>query len=185
MSRAKAAAVVTANQSADLETRVHDDHHQALRLWLRLLTCANRIETEIRGRLRSEFETTLPRFDLMAQLERCPGGLKMSALSRRLMVTGGNVTGITDQLEKEGLVARASDPEDRRAYTIRLTPAGKKLFSKMAAEHEQWVIGLFSSLSGAEQEQAGRLLAKLKLGLGAKPSAQTKAVAPTDRRKRK
>ena len=156
-----------AAEYADLETRAHDDHHQALRLWLRLLTCTTRIETEIRGRLRTRFDTTLARFDLMAQLERCPEGLKMIDLSRRLMVTGGNVTGITDQLEKEGLVNRKSDPEDRRAYSVKLTPTGKKLFARMAAEHEQWVIELFDSLNQAEKEQAGRLFAKLKLGLSA------------------
>jgi DNA-binding MarR family transcriptional regulator len=161
-----------AGRRADLETRLNDDHHQALKLWLRLLTCTNKIETEIRNRLRAGFDTTLPRFDLMAQLERRPQGLKMSELSQRLMVTGGNITGITDQLEQEGLVVRSSDPGDRRAYTVKLTVAGRRLFARMAAVHEQWVIELFGSLSGVEKEQAGQLLAKLKLGLvtpGAEP----------------
>jgi DNA-binding MarR family transcriptional regulator len=158
-----------AGRRADLETRVNDDHHQALKLWLRLLTCTNKIESEIRNRLRTGFDTTLPRFDLMAQLERRPQGLKMSELSQRLMVTGGNITGITDQLEQEGLVVRNSDPGDRRAYTVKLTVAGRRLFAKMAAVHEEWVIELFGSLSVVEKEQAGRLLAKLKLGLGTEP----------------
>jgi DNA-binding MarR family transcriptional regulator len=146
----------------DLETRVNDQHHQALKLWLRLLAC---IEGEIRGRLRSKFDTTLPRFDLMAQLERNPAGLKMNELSQRLMVTGGNVTGITDQLEKEGLVVRVSDPTDRRAYTVKLTPAGRWAFAKMAEVHEQWVVDMFAGLNAIEKEQTYRLLAKLKLGL--------------------
>ena len=150
---------------ADLETRVSDDHHQALKLWLRLLSCTNRVETEVRSRLRAEFDTTLPRFDLMAQLERHAGGLKMNELSQRLMVTGGNVTGITDQLESEGLVVRESDPADRRAYTVKLTPAGRRAFARMASAHEQWVIGLFAGLAAAEKEQVYRLLAKLKLSL--------------------
>jgi DNA-binding MarR family transcriptional regulator len=149
----------------DLETRVNDAHHQALKLWLRLLACTNKIENEIRGRLRAKFDTTLPRFDLLAQLERNPGGLKMNELSQRLMVTGGNVTGITDQLEKEGLVVRASDPSDRRAFTVKLTPTGRWVFAKMAAVHEQWVIELFAGLNAAEKDQIYRLLAKLKLGL--------------------
>jgi len=159
--RAGAAAVV----ESDLETRVSDAHHQALKLWLRLLACTNKIEGEIRGRLRAKFDTTLPRFDLMAQLERNPGGLKMNELSQRLMVTGGNVTGITDQLEKEGLVVRTSDPNDRRAYTVKLTADGRAVFAKMAAVHEQWVIELFGGLNAAEKDQVYRLLAKLKLGL--------------------
>jgi DNA-binding MarR family transcriptional regulator len=150
---------------ADIETRVSDEHHQSLKVWLRLLACTNLIETEVRGRLRSEFDTTLPRFDLMAQLERHAGGLKMNELSQRLMVTGGNVTGITDQLEAEGLVVRESDPADRRAFTVKLTPAGRRVFSRMAAAHEQWVVGLFAGLAAAEKEQVYRLLAKLKLSL--------------------
>ena len=149
----------------DLETRVSDEHHQSLKLWLRLLACTNLIEAEVRGRLRAEFDTTLPRFDLMAQLERHAGGLKMNELSQRLMVTGGNVTGITDQLESEGLVVRESDPADRRAYTVKLTPTGRRAFARMAAAHEQWVVGLFAGLAAAEKEQVYRLLAKLKLCL--------------------
>src|SRR5256885_17246299 len=92
-----------------LESRAAPDDHHALRLWLRMLTCCNLIEGEIRNRLRSEFDTTLPRFDLMAQLQRAPEGMKMGELSRHMMVTNGNITGITDQLEKEGLeIGRAS-----------------------------------------------------------------------------
>src|ERR1044071_6048515 len=108
----------------DLETRAKKGDHQALRLWLRLLSCTVRIENKIRLRLRREFGTTLPRFDLMAQLERSAGGLRMNELSKRLMVSGGNVTGITDQLEREGLVARTPCPGDRRAFTVKLTVAG-------------------------------------------------------------
>jgi DNA-binding MarR family transcriptional regulator len=150
---------------SDLETRMSDEHHQSLKLWLRLLACTNLLETEVRGRLRAEFDTTLPRFDLMAQLERHADGLKMNELSQRLMVTGGNVTGITDQLESEGLVVRESDPADRRAYTVKLTAAGRRAFARMAAAHEQWVIGLFAGLAASEKEQVYRLLAKLKLSL--------------------
>ena len=165
MRATKAAAAAKASRPVDLETRLTDEHHQALKLWLRLLSCTNLVEAEVRGRLRAEFGITLPRFDLLAQLERYPAGLKMSELSRRLMVSGGNVTGLTDQLEKEGLVTRADDPSDRRAYTIKLTPSGRALFARMAAVHEQWVIELFSGLSAAEKGQVHRLLAKLKLRL--------------------
>src|SRR6201987_1815077 len=108
----------------DLETRATKDDHQALRLWLRLLSCAGRVENHVRGGLRREFSTTLPRFDLMSQLERYPAGLRMSELSKRVMVSGGNVTAITDQLEREGLVVRALDRDDRRAITVKLTPSG-------------------------------------------------------------
>jgi DNA-binding MarR family transcriptional regulator len=148
--------------ASDLESRVLDDHHQALKLWLRLLSCTNRIEGVVRNRLRSDFATTLPRFDLLSQLEREPDGLTMGELSQRLMVTGGNVTGVTDQLEAEGLVKRAPHPTDRRAFAVQLTPAGRRLFRRMAAVHEQWVIELFAGWSAEGKTQVHALLAVLK-----------------------
>ena len=146
----------------DQESRASDAHHQSLRLWLRLLTCTQLIEGEVRTRLRRDFAITLPRFDLMAQLERHPAGLRMGELSRRMMVTSGNVTGITDQLVDEGLVRRVESPDDRRAYLVRLTPAGKRAFDRMAAAHEEWVVELLGGLSRREHDELLRLLAKLK-----------------------
>src|SRR5512132_2478440 len=146
----------------DRETIARSDDHRALRIWLRLLTCTQMIERIVRLRLRERFGTTLPRFDLMAQLERHPEGLKMNELSRLLMVTGGNVTTIVDQLEKEGLVERLDEPADRRAFRIRLTPTGERTFAEMAGEHEEWVVGLLSGLSRREQDELLRLLAKAK-----------------------
>ena len=151
----------------DAETRVHDDHHVSLRLWLRLLSCTNQIEGRVRQNLQSSFDTTLPRSDLMAQLERAPGGLKMSELSQRMMVTGGNVTGITDGLEKEGLVVREVDSTDRRVYRVKLTAEGERQFRRMAAEHEKWVIDLFGSLSPRQKKQLMDLLGELKDHLAA------------------
>lgn len=146
----------------DLETRAQKGDHQALRLWLRLLSCTVRIENKIRLRLRRDFNTTLPRFDLMAQLERSAGGLRMSELSKRLMVSGGNVTGIVDQLEREGLVARTPCPGDRRAFTVKLTETGLKRFREMAARHELWIIELLGGLSRDEKETLITELGKLK-----------------------
>jgi DNA-binding MarR family transcriptional regulator len=134
----------------DAETRVHDDHHLSVRLWLRMLSCTNRIENFVRQKLQANFETTLPRFDLMAQL------------SQRMMVTGGNVTGITDGLEREGLVVREIDPSDRRVFRVKLTPEGQKQFRRMAAEHEQWIIGLFDGMSMKHKNQLAELLGDLK-----------------------
>ena len=149
----------------DMEARTGADSHMSLRLWLRLLATTNLVQAELRRRLRDEFETTLPRFDLMAQLERHPEGLKMSEISRRLMVTGGNVTGITDQLEKEGFVAREADPNDRRAFSVRLTPAGRIAFDKMARAHEQWVVELLGGLGRDEKSKMYQRLGKLKTHL--------------------
>ena len=146
----------------DREFIARRDDHSALRIWLRLLTCTQLIEKRVRAGLREQFTTTLPRFDLMAQLDRYPAGLKMNELSRLLMVTGGNVTAIVDQLEKEGLVERLDEPADRRAFRIRLTRSGRKSFAEMARVHEQWVVELLSGLSKREQGELLKLLAKLK-----------------------
>jgi DNA-binding MarR family transcriptional regulator len=147
----------------DRETIARSGDHRALRIWLRLLTCTQLIERQVRSRLRHDFGTTLPRFDLMAQLERHPEGLKMNALSELLMVTGGNVTAIVDQLAKEGLVERLDEPADRRAFRIRLTRAGQRTFGEMARAHEQWVVELFSGLTRKEHDALLELLAKLKI----------------------
>ena len=146
----------------DLESRAAPDDHHALRLWLRMLTCCNLIEGEIRNRLRSEFDTTLPRFDLMAQLQRAPEGMKMGELSRHMMVTNGNITGITDQLEAEGLVERAGVEGDRRAYLVRLTPKGRQQFNAMAQAHEAWIVDAFASLSARDIQTLHALLGKVK-----------------------
>jgi DNA-binding MarR family transcriptional regulator len=170
---------VTGDELRDLESRVIDDHHQAVKLWLRLLACTTRIEALLRNRLRSEFATTLPRFDLLAQLEREPDGLTMGELSQRLMVTGGNITGITDQLEAEGLVRRAAHPTDRRAFAVQLTPAGRRQFRRMAAVHEQWMIELFAGWSNEQKAQAYTLLAGLKNHLAGVALAPTKKTRTT------
>ncbi|MGA8786687.1 MAG: MarR family transcriptional regulator [Polaromonas sp.] len=146
----------------DLEARGHSEHPEALRLWLRMLTLTQLVEKQVRTQLREQFDTTLPRFDLMAQLERNPEGLKMNELSRRMMVTGGNVTGITDQLVAEGLVERALVAGDRRAYRVRLTPHGRTLFDEMARQHEAWIVSAFDGLSAREVESLHKLLGKVK-----------------------
>src|SRR5207248_9364253 len=119
MAEAKPLGGLAMRATIDPESRVRDAHHDALRLWLRLFTCSTLVERAIRVRLRREFNTTLPRFDLLAQLERSPEGLKMGELSKRLMVTGGNITGLTDQLVKEGLVRRQPISGDRRAFAVK------------------------------------------------------------------
>jgi DNA-binding MarR family transcriptional regulator len=150
------------NIPLDLEARAHSEHAQSLRLWLRLLTCSQLIEKRVRAGLREQFDTTLPRFDLMAQLERHPEGLKMKELSHRLMVTGGNVTGITDQLVAEGLVERVGVEGDRRAFLVRLTPEGRGAFEHMATQHEQWIVDAFEGLSPRDLDQLHKLLGKVK-----------------------
>ena len=147
---------------SDLESRAHDQHHESLRLWLRLLACTTMIERSIRTRLHRRFATTLPRFDLMAQLERSPNGLRMGELSRRMMVTGGNVTGITDQLVAEGLVERRPIATDRRAHAVRLTAKGRRRFMAMASVHERWIEEITGDLPAADRARLYALLGRLK-----------------------
>src|SRR3546814_13039156 len=118
-----------------------------------MLTCCNLIESELRSRLRTEYETTLPRFDLMAQLLRVPGGMKMSELSRHMMVTNGNITGITDQLEKQGLVERVKVATDRRSSLISLTAKGKRSLRKMAQSKEERTRHFLGGLTKREKRR--------------------------------
>ncbi|HLI12186.1 MAG TPA: MarR family transcriptional regulator [Alphaproteobacteria bacterium] len=146
----------------DFETAVRSEDRLELRIWLRLLTCANLIERRVRQQLRDRFSLTLPRFDLLAQLDRAPQGLTMGELSRRLMVSNGNVTGLIDRLLAEGLVERAPAPDDRRVQVVRLTAAGKAGFDAMAAVHEGWIAEMMVELSRGEMAGLYALLAKLK-----------------------
>lgn len=163
--------------SIGLEGRMVSDDHQSLKLWLRLLSCSTQIETVIRKRLRAEFGMTLARFDYLAQLHRHADGLGMGALSRFLMVTGGNVTGLTDQLEKEGWVERTAEPGDRRSFRICLTAKGRKQFENVAAKHESWVVETFSSVDAAHRGQLHELLGQLRVGITARQSAEKSALA--------
>jgi DNA-binding MarR family transcriptional regulator len=152
----------------DLETRVRADHHLSVRLWLRLLSCTNLVAAELRRRLREEFDCTLPRFDLMSQLERAPEGLSMSEVSKRMMVTNAAITGLTDRLVADGHVERVDDASDRRTFRIRLTPEGRAYFLRMAREHEGWVVEMFSGLDdrkkGTLRDLAGELKRNLRKG---------------------
>ena len=161
-------------ESIGVEARAGDSDHLALKVWLRLLACSTQIETEIRRRLRARFGITLPRFDYLSQLYRHPEGLRMSTLSRYMMVTGGNITGLTDELEKDGLVQREADASDRRSFRIRLTEPGRRAFERIAAEHEAWLVELMSGTGPAAlealYEQLGELRVQLARGNAPEPS---------------
>ena len=149
----------------DSETKVLEspqDHKDELRLWLRLLTCTNLIEAAIRKRLGENFDTTLPRFDLLAQLERAPEGMTLGDLSRRMMVTNGNVTGLVARLAQGGLIKRFALPTDRRVQIVKLTPKGHAHFNRIAGAHQEWIAGLFGRLSPRDVADLLRSLGKLK-----------------------
>ena len=152
--------------SGDADTRA------VLRLWLRLLSTTNLIEQRVRAGLREQFNSTLPRFDLLAQLDHAPAGLTMGELSRRMMVTSGNVTGLAARLIREGLVERRVDAADRRSATLRLTAAGRRAFDQMAPVHAGWIAEVFRELDAGERDRLGALLGRVKQSLGSTEISQ-------------
>ena len=162
----------------DFETRSSANDHLDLRLWLRMMALHKLITSEARRRLRASFGMSLSRFDLMAQLHGCREGLRMGEISSRLMVTTGNITALTDELEAEGYVERIADPRSRRAYLVRLTPKGKKAFSAAAKANEAWISEFFSILSDREKERLYEMLGRQKAFIqtrvrGANPAQKT------------
>ena len=166
------------SSATDRESALARDDKLELRVWLRLLTCANLIESRVRAGLREDFQITLPRFDLLAQLDRAPDGLTMGELSDRLMVSNGNITGLVERLVSEGSIARAPAPGDRRRSRVKLTPAGKRAFDAMTPTHERWIDDLFAGLSRSEMADLLALLAKLKRSIQASGSAPSPEEEP-------
>lgn len=138
---------------------------RSLRLWLRLLSCSMIIEKRIRARLDQDFETTLPRFDVMSALERHPEGLTMGQLSRSMMVSNGNVTAVVSRLLADGWVARTADQSDRRIATVCLTRKGRTMFLRMASAHERWVDHMFEGISDAHVNELMALLSELRISI--------------------
>ncbi len=142
------------------------DGRDQLRLWLRLLACTNLIESRVRSRLRLDFATTLPRFDMLAQLDAAsadaPQGLTMGELSRRLMVTNGNLTGLTERLVQEGLVRRKVSAKDRRQQRVALTSQGKRALAAMVVDHKRWIDEMFAGLSPDNILRLYELVGRLK-----------------------
>lgn len=153
---------MTAPQRLQRTTEVPD--HDALRLWLRLFTCSTMIAQHVGSALKRDFGSSLPRFDLLAQLDRASDGLRMGELSERTLSTGGNITWLVRALEAEGLVTRRVADNDRRAAIVRLTPAGRRHFATMARAHERWITTLLSSLSASERKTLYALLGAVKRG---------------------
>jgi DNA-binding MarR family transcriptional regulator len=146
----------------DREAAVSDGARLPLRIWLRLLTCMTMTEGMIRARLHAQFATTLPRFDVLAALDAADAELPMGALSARLMVTSGNVTGLINAMEEDGLVVRRPHPADRRSTLIGMTDAGRALFARMAPAHAEWIEQAMAGLDRREVAQLWELLGQLK-----------------------
>lgn len=135
---------------------------ESVRVWLRLLSCESVVEQQLRTLFRSRFSVTLPQFDVLSELERAGSPLTMSQLSRELMVSNGNVTGVIDRLEKSGLVDRSRAEHDRRIQFIRLTPQGRKQFNEMARCHEAWLEALFADIAVSDLQALQESLVRLR-----------------------
>ncbi len=135
---------------------------ESLRTWLRMLSCETVIEQQLRTLLRQNFAVTLPQFDVLSELERAGEPMTMSQLSKELMVSNGNVTGVIDRLEKTGFARRVRSEHDRRVQFIELTTKGRKEFDKMATQHERWLGDLLSDLSLTEMGKLQELLLKTR-----------------------
>ena len=168
-------ALLNAADNLGYEARSASGDHTALKLWLRMLACTTQIEDEIRRRLRVRFDTSLPRFDYMAQLYRKPEGLRMKELTSYLMVTGANITGLTDELERDGMVERISSATDRRSWIVHLTTKGRTQFESMAAEHEGWILELFSCFDAKTLNQIYTQLGALRVHQVAQADTSTPA----------
>jgi DNA-binding MarR family transcriptional regulator len=158
----------------DEKVRAVPASKQALRLWLRLFSSTTMIEQRMRQLLKDRFGTTLPRFDFMAMLYRHPEGMSMGQLSRWLMVSNGNVTGVAERLEKEGLILREPSPADRRSHIVTMTAKGREAFEEWAEEHENWITDLFADLSPDEISTLIDLLAKAKASVEQSENRQSK-----------
>jgi DNA-binding MarR family transcriptional regulator len=151
-----------AEDHVDHETSAHSDKSD-LRAWLRLLSSMTLIETELRSRLRIHFQTTLPRFDFLAALDKAQEPLTMGEISKRSMVSNGNITGVADRLDEEGLITRYRAESDKRTQYVELTAQGQLEFGKMASEHGKWIAAAFADLSEVEVQALMQLLAKVKV----------------------
>lgn len=149
----------------DAETKIADgpdDHHDELRLWLRLFSVTRLIENDVRSKLQSQFDVTFPRFDILSQLYRVPDGLILGELSQRLMVSPGNITSVIKRLIEDGMIVRNQNPDDRRENIVQMTPEGRAKFAQMAESNEAWIRHLTKDLAPADIRSLQSLLQKLK-----------------------
>jgi DNA-binding MarR family transcriptional regulator len=152
-----------------------DSQRDAVRLWLRMLSCTMVIEKRIKRGLVEQFNTTLPRFDVLAALDRAEAGLSMSALGRALLVSNGNITGLVQTLVRDGDVTIAAAPGDRRTAIVSITPEGRTRFRAMAAAHHDWIADMFEGLTPSERDALMGQLDHLKrsIALAVSREAQT------------
>lgn len=155
------AAVAEASPPTD-PRETGSSQHIEIRIWLRLLSCTTRIENVLKSKMRRDFDTSLARFDVMAQLDRFEHGLTMTELSRRLLVSNGAITGLVEKLVADKLVLREDHATDKRTVVVQLTADGRTIFRKMALRHEEWVISLLGDLSGEARTELLHNLTLLK-----------------------
>jgi DNA-binding MarR family transcriptional regulator len=148
-------------------SRAPDTHSKnALRAWIRLTKCAKRIEAHVNRRFAESHGTSLSRFDVLANLERCAGhAASTTELSRLLLASQGNITRLLDRMQEDGLVRRRPSPKDGRVSEVQMTRAGEALFARLAQDHESWTDGMFGALTNDELRHLTGLLGKVRARL--------------------
>ncbi|WP_137863030.1 MULTISPECIES: MarR family transcriptional regulator [unclassified Sphingomonas] len=143
------------------------DDRGSVRLWLRLLTCTTVIEKRLKRGFADRYDITLPRFDVMAALDRHPEGMTMGQLSQALLVSNGNVTGVVQVLARDRYVSLAPSPTDGRSSIVRLTQLGRECFATLAVAHHAWIDTMLAGMNREERSQLHALLGVLKDSLAA------------------
>jgi DNA-binding MarR family transcriptional regulator len=135
---------------------------QAIRLWFSLVGCFTTVERELRRRLRSEFDLSLPRFDVLTALVTFPDGLTMTDLAGKLGVSKGNVTGVVGGLREQGLIKRTRLQNDRRVMQVVITERGKSAWNEMQASYRAVVESMLNELPAKDARGLTTALTRLQ-----------------------
>ena len=134
-----------------------------IRTWLRLVKAVLPMEREVNRMFQHEFGQSLPRFDVLSQLERSrPGGHAVGVLADLLIASAGNITRLISRMEDEGLVHRTMADGDRRRQIVVITNKGLDLYRTMEDRHTRWCVERMAGLSADEKADLQRLLIKLR-----------------------
>lgn len=146
-----------------LESLPEEAQHR--RAWLGLVRCFSSIERVLMRRLSDEFNSSLPRYDVLTALALAPEALTMGELASMLMVTKGNITGVVARLKKEGLVRKAASETDRRVQSVTMTKKGRELWGAMHAHYDRTVAEVLSGQSREDLRALTQVLEATRLAI--------------------
>ena len=119
------------------------------------------------GQVLASYGTRHGRFNLLMMLMKCTEGQATPAgLAAKTGVTRATISGLLDGLQKDGLIERRSDPEDRRLIRVHLTLAGQSFLDKIRPGYCRWFSSIVEPLDEQERQQLVFLLEKIRTRLG-------------------